>query len=168
MLKHEKAVAIAKDVLKQIKAKKIKTTAFDYVVSGYEDCWAENTYEGNAQKHINEITSTCHVCALGACMLSYIRKFDGVDMSDITRLGEEINIDRDYIVSKLKTAFSLRQLDLIELAFQYEDDIFDDMPKDEREALEFVEGVYDETERLTLIMKNIIKNKGVFKPCVKS
>ena len=153
--KNEKAVAVAKDVLKQLKAETIQPLSRNGYVEineHYEDYNVkfDQFFQESAKTGKKEI---CTVCGIGACMVSF------ANLGDKFTTGQLDDTDADAIHSKLRTAFTKSQLGLIERAFE---STFSDIGDDKAQAFGGRYG--DDTARLTAIMKNIIKNNGVFKP----
>lgn len=178
MTNSEKRVAVAKDVLKQLAARKIKASPGVYLhaelkkgAPGREsdggDGYSELT--GSLQDHLTTKVKRCEVCALGAAFVSYVRLFNKVNIGDETDtyggaiegyysdLGGEINAYRPEL--QLKRIFSMDQLDLMEAAFEGERG-----PQAYSESFAFYKKYRTPTKRLEGIMRNIIKNKGTFKP----
>lgn len=135
----QKAVAVAKDVLKNLKALR---------------CVSGNTYierpdllpmkikpEDSAQKHIEYFTKRCKVCALGACVISYVRLYNDVLVKDFR--GYSI------ICDKLFPVFG-RSMHTIEHAFE--------------QGVGLKNHYDDDNQRLRAIMLNVVKNKGKFVP----
>lgn len=136
----QKRVAIAKDVLLQIKAKKYLTgNGYLYVVRG---------------EHVTKLSKdnlssikACHVCAIGAAAVSCIRKFNKHSI-DLRLSGS------DRLMPTLLDWFSREQIELIEGCF---------------EGHSLVSGDYfrrykTRKNRMVAIFKNIIANNGTFKP----
>lgn len=177
MTKSEKIVAIAKDVIKQIHNDKLK-----YIGGGGYFTTKDLVLplDDDAQCHIDKIQSkSCGVCALGAAFISYIRLYDNVKIRDIARSCNLIESDYlrpspDVLFKHLVKIFSRSQLNLIEAAFEkrwiggtraldyYGNEINTPSYAYRAKAINFTTGT--PKERLLAIMRNIIKNKGVFKP----
>lgn len=165
--------SIARDVIKQLKA---------------ETFIAESTYGDISFRHKTEVqTGTqlkkfikkgakCEVCGIGALFLSYIRKYNNVTINEAAARGRDCSnygfnmshmsweytaeIDRALIEKKMKGIFSIKELDVIEKAFECQNEFWD-------------VGPYYQEDRLIAICKNIIKNgrfvkkdfiKGTFDP----
>ncbi|RJQ24579.1 hypothetical protein C4577_07355 [Candidatus Parcubacteria bacterium] len=147
MTKKEKAVAVAKDVLKHLRSLK-----FTGCASYCEGDGLNISKDENVQPHISKLVKNCEVCALGGMFLSYIRLFDNVKYEKIIepKYYEEneyqIHVDRDYIIDKFKGIFDRDVLDCIEDAYEGGWDEFYPDPRD----------------RIKAIMKNIVKNNGRF------
>lgn len=173
MSKANQRVAIAKDVIMTIKAKKIKISQGSYVTND-ELSEEIGNYEKpvELQKLLAKVDEPCEVCAKGAMFICDIMRRNDFKVSDNT------NIEDERIISKrLSQYFPQQQLDLIECAFEEgvqqdytktlsirNDDgnwIYSEIAK---EAMEFGERYKRSEDRLIAIMKNIIKNNGTFKP----
>lgn len=165
--KVEMRIAIAKDVLKQLAAKKIKAKQRVYG----EFKLKALVKEGDDLQTIlktNLKTKSCDACALGAAMISYVRLYDKV------KVGEEVHPD-DYSPKELAMdrpeltlgkVFPPEQLDLIEAAFEHDGGlVYYSVSELELEnAKDFGRHFKSSYNRLKAIMGNIVKNKGTFKP----
>lgn len=180
MTKAEKRVAVAKDVLAQIKAKTLKAKSGVYVS-------AKLTFVPKEGEDVQALlkegkVKNCQACALGSAFLSYVRLYDGVKVERYSQFGPET----DYAVFKdgkygltnkiigdrpddsLGPLFGRPQMELIEQAFEarnpdwYADG---DAPEAQLIAAEVFGKRYAKNEdRLVAIMRNIVRNKGTFKP----
>jgi hypothetical protein len=143
--KAQMRVAIAKDVIKQIELKNIKPTEGDYIDpsnTAHKELGKLPSSNVESQPFIEIISKNCHVCALGACLLSKARLFDSCPVYDLIT---------GSVYKGLGKIFSGNQLNLIEHEF---------------ELGGFVDGSYPDTsptDRMISIMKNIIKNKGTYR-----
>lgn len=182
MTKAEKRVAVAKDVLAQIKAKKLKAKSgvyvrakLSFVPKGGEDV--------QTLLKQGQITS-CSACALGSAFLSYARLYDNVKVerygefrperdtfsyNDATGeygLAASILADRPNVT--LGPLFGRPQMELIEQAFEAKNsDWFPDGEAPEKALLAaeaFGKRYSRNEDRLVAIMRNIVRNKGTFKP----
>lgn len=174
MLKTEKAVAIAKDVLRQIRFYR-NVNKGSYVAGNLGITADDLDYDKcGAKEHISEITKSCSVCALGACFLSYVRLFNKVKFQDVVGAWGNIMLDRyELNDGTLGTVFSETQLLLIESAFEQKD-MFDVTDLGEEtylrvkheleDAIDFGKKYTDNKKRLRAIMLNIVKNNGKFIP----
>jgi hypothetical protein len=176
LTKPQKRVAIAEDVIKQIKAKKYLPTNLTYieVLNGAEN----DKYQ--VQQHFNKVK--CECCALGSLFLSEVKFNNSCTFEDLRD---------DYFdeapIERLKQYFSLGQLVLIEYAFEdFGEEALTEFKKDYivengvgytktlsklkislddiKKAKMFCEYLEHPKDRLTKILTNIIKNKGTFKP----
>lgn len=169
MSKKAKRIAIAKDVLKHIKAGAlIPTSGWYFKSSEVRDVQREIPF--TETRELQELLQgkTCQVCAKGALFISDILK------NDDFQVGTYTDIDEGGIMcDRLEGIFERGQLDLIECAFEggtvtdatgiLSDDNGNTPLADKAEK--FHDKNNDDSEKiLTAIMKNIIKNDGTFKP----
>lgn len=167
----EKRVAIARDVLLQIKHQKYIANAGAYIKNMTFDGIYINNGE-DIKKNFKNI-HRCSVCAMGACLLSATKFANKLSFDDI---GESIDSLRNDKVRELfASIFSPLQLLMIETAFEGKFSgtrvgvsLFD-MNKYEHQnelnkCIEFYHNHFNAESRMITIMKNIIKNKGEFKP----
>lgn len=168
LTKQGQRIAIARDVLFQIKVKKYGVTAGTYVYFNDE---IDGYSEADVQKNFDKFT--CNCCALGACILSLTKFNDKFTFSDISS-------ERIDIWNELAKFFPKTQLVLIEYAFEgwssYDSNGVAVMRLDVDATTQkmynalgkcksFYEKYADFSEdRFVAIMKNIIKNNGTFKP----
>lgn len=178
--KRERAVAIAKDVLRQLKILNVakgtylRNTAVE-LPEGFD-------YGDSAKKHIQKIARECRVCALGACMISHVKLFNEFTLGDFAihmanTLETPENKNNGYFTVELNDGimrerlakhFSVRDLGIIESIFEMSDH-FANRAKNGKPiasrvtalAAEIYGSTFDDsTERLREIMKNVIRNKG--------
>lgn len=150
MTREQKAVAIAKDVLKHLRYTNFNNS--QHYCEGVVKLPVNTNVNTNMQPHVN-VLRKCNVCAIGGMFLSYIHLFDQVVFSDVGYLESSeisalpvIHTTRTTISDKLQDIFSSLQLGEIEEAF-------------ERRWV----NVYPEPkDRVKAIMNNIIKNNGMF------
>lgn len=157
--KAEKRVIIAKDVLKQLKAKKIKAERFTYLDENFTTDYAEE----DMREALNKTEEPCSACGVGSlCIALVLRENDFKVPCGINVLGA--------ILKKLTKYFSMKQLALIETAFEGKTRDIHDMVEEKLplsiiyRAETFTRGCFTVEEMLIKIMKNIIKNEGTFKP----
>jgi hypothetical protein len=143
--KAKQRVAIAKDVLLQLKLKKIVATPGTYCKSSNLSLRQTPDLQKALLKYKN---ATCNVCGIGAAFLS------------MARLGDDAALGDDYH-HKLQRCFSQRAISNIETAFEgwYSET--------DQKARAFYQLYPDATDRLTAIFENIIKHKGNFVPTAK-
>ncbi|KKN74685.1 hypothetical protein LCGC14_0388870 [marine sediment metagenome] len=172
-------VEIAKDVLKQIKAKKITIECGAYFT--YKTKKGAQ-YKGRQLQEVLPKLKECKVCALGSLFYSHIIKNNDFKISANGLGGTDLNGHGDRLRNSI-LGFSEAQLELIECAFESNDyymmcsergtysgkvissaisyrsthdlsngSVFDKDPKK------------NDKPALIHIMKNVIKNKGTFKP----
>lgn len=135
----ERRVEVAKDALKQIAAHKFKPTKGIYVKDTSR--YATIASSENLQEALEQPGAKCACCAKGALFLSAARCGDRLSY-------ESFNLQ---IIEGLQDIFSSEQLNLIE-------DVFERYHRHPR----FDKKHETPTQRLTAILKNIIRNKGDF------
>ena len=166
MTKKHRVIEVAKDVLYLIKAKKVN------VLSGSWLCIFHS--------------ATCEACAIGACFLSIVNKINKLDIGN-----SEKEFSLREIYCHLIKVFSKQQIILIENSFECGSGglringyngklkfnqlvigrgVYNEL-KDTKisydllnKAISFGRNYQKSEDRLVAIMKNIIKNNGVFKP----
>lgn len=174
--KSEKRVVIAKDVIQQIKVGKYLAETGGYIDGIFfkkQDKMDSSKMEDmDIKKNFGKIRQ-CTVCAMGACLMSITKFQNKLTFGDV---GSGVSDMSNTKVTKLfKSLFSDIQLHLIEKAFEGTDTVTlssELFGLDEDNFSEQVErcdrNFYSEygtdSERLIAIMRNIIKNKGTFKP----
>ena len=162
----QKRVEIAKDVLIQLKNKRFKVRQNIYVQ--LPNYWDIINRDRQANECVLDGTTTCQVCAKGALFMSHVMKTNHATIRQVQNIGNSMVRERLDI-------FSTAQLDLIECAFEkrvVHDD--SDTLKVYTDGKQFPTPLaktairfgkkYKKKERLIAIIKNIIKNKGTFKP----
>ena len=156
----QKRVAIAKDVLKQIKASKFIAGTGNFCHVGE---WSDTLPKLIGKKQLLKLKPKCTVCAIGAAIVSGIRLFNKINITncEITRFQQ-----RRMIVK----FFGLSQAEQIENAFEigrgyygfnkYGERVYDKF----KDAIKFGGRFEYSRNRAVAIFKNIIKHKGVFVP----
>jgi virulence-associated protein VapD len=191
--KKQQRIAIAKDALKQLDAKKYKAspgdwcntalpTTFDKELANLES-WSDPSAEAAAMKAalsdvhtkdsnvlqplLLEAGVTCEVCALGSLFASAVRKADGCAVNPLrytAEYGESgHDFDSDDVSNTLSDYFSDAQQRLMELAFEQGHGSVDVESKNELKAVRMFPSTSTPTQRLRGILNNLIKNDGVFK-----
>ncbi len=181
--KAEKRVAVAEDVIAQIRLERYIPESGTYVeIDKTDKVWEKNRKLEEAGKPLIDVDEQpvdvmlaqgmvqCTVCAKGAMFMSHIRKDSNTCTVDSAKEGD----DEQEIENRLTDLFSEEQLDLIESAFESNADHYDHEGHDDffdkdgvgiaEKAADFGSKYSDDQKRLISIMKNIIKNKGTFKP----
>lgn len=183
MTRQEKAVAIARDVLKLIRTRNIRVLDSNtYINTGFI---GKIEMDKQLQKSLKKLKN-CEVCALGACMLAKVDLFNKCKINEVltqvqnwdsTPSNRFLVHSRSDVADQLSSMFSEEQLDLIEAAFECNDSNARSSNKKSyipdyqltdfgvkcQQAVKFGEQYPEPKERLRAIMKNIIKNDGVFK-----
>lgn len=169
MSQRERAVAVAEDVIKTIRAENnIQIRKGSYFGGRFKlDVVDENA---ELQHLLPEIERQgCSVCARGAAFLSHVRLFDNFKASRV--LGRTDDHDFNYDAgcgwhtteNTLQDTFSEQTRNLIECAFE--------MSRNHRYgvSLELAQGAVEfgvrfpkDDERLVAIMENVIANDGEF------
>jgi hypothetical protein len=177
LTKAEKRVAIAKDVIAQLKAGKYRAETGSYCEIDLEEAaLLEPTAE--LQKELKKV-SKCQVCALGSLFVSDVRKFDKLKVSD-SGLGAKqsqwecdpepetfVNeaVDEFAMRDRLGSVFSQEQLALIEAVFEGSDvtGYLDENDLWSESIRDFFYSYAEDAKRMTAIMRNIARNGGTFK-----
>ena len=143
----QRRVAVAKDALKQVESEKLIAKAGTYCqfISEVPEIASESS--AKFQKFLKGKGSECQACARGALFISTVRK-ENAFIPDANFLDIYKSVGRSDFDPRLERLFSKAQLDDIETAFESPD------------TPEYYEA--DDHDRLVLILKNIIKNRGTF------
>ncbi len=147
--KAEKRVVIVKDALKQLEEGKYTAQRGSYFFTDLDMYDFARDYgvkiDDSAQPFMDEIQEGCEVCVMGSLLLSHIRLNNKVSIKQLH------NVSSDGIIHDLRNSFTKTQLKLMEAAFEGYSG--------------FSEAGYNtDKECLIAILKNVIKNKGTFKP----
>lgn len=188
----KKRVAIARDVLEQIRIGRYISNGGSYIdalqMKDGKDKWDMNNLD--IKSNFGKIKN-CKVCAMGACLMSITKFENKLDFYDIGNEIDNLNNEKTKIL--FQSIFSPEQLLLIERAFEgksggttvgvnifrlSEDDFkskinkcqkfykkFELKPKKDATRKEKENRTrLNHQNRMVGIMKNIISNKGEFKP----
>lgn len=172
--KAEKRIAIAEDVLAQIKLGTILAQKGTYLqANANSNCSLSYSKLKNQQLNslmqTNQVEYTC--CGIGSLFVAKINKTNHLKFGEVGT-----NDLATSIHDKLKSIFTGNQLNLIEAAFETE--VINDNNNElesygeygcyntklAEKAIKFGEKYESDKDRLIGIMKNIIKNQGEFKP----
>lgn len=175
LTKSEKRIAIAKDVLAQIKLKTFVAKEGVYLNVNFKNSIKFKEQDKLETCQLNTLIQdnkvTCQVCALGSVFTSHVNKTNHLKYNEVY-----LNEDQPEMQDRLKNIFSINQLNLIECAFEKRvisddgdyiekwDGIRYVMTEIGQKAVKFGKSHRGNTKRLVAIMENIIKNKGEFKP----
>lgn len=159
--KKKRLVVIARDIVKQLKLKRFIASPGTYFyvpdLSSSAEWMNGKDFQAELQpkKH-------CEVCALGAMFISYVDKYDSISGSSINRVPQ-----------KMREIFGSTQTSQIEAVFEgFRNRGITKTPlfqrywgetEESRDALDESEKFHP-TDRMLAIMRNIIRNKGEFKP----
>lgn len=178
--KQQMRVAIANDVISQIKSKKLipkpgvwicdpKMGSLDQHIENLIDEAMDdpkndtcNFTEFNARDFTKKVNK-CEVCALGSIFVSAVNLYDDVELKD----GEEAtSVFETLDLSPLSKYFSPTSLAFIECCFEGEDSAHwcDIDGKESAIGIAYHRSFRSSKERLIAIMKNIVRNKGNFVP----
>jgi len=167
----EKRVAIARDVLAQLKAEKLIARAGTFLTGQNGDnIVPPETDKDEELQTILQNTEVCEGCAIGGMFMCAVKKanklkvgsLESFDFSRATHASRHglPEITEDDAFNYLSKFFSRNQLDMIETAFEFGDGA---RSSDDASA-DFVRDIEDDSERMRLIMENIVVNKGKFVP----
>jgi hypothetical protein len=154
---------IAKDVILQLENKKYIAASGTYFRPSYN----EYTNKGkDLQSILNKPSTTCNVCALGGVFASCVRITDDVK---IDAVGTYSNDRTMRFKLQQEGIFSEKQLACIEAAFEEWDNNLRykfryTLMYRTRKGLKNTYGIDKDKEAMISIMKNIISNKGSFRP----
>lgn len=154
-----KRIAVAKDVIEQVEEKKFVPESGTYVmfVNAYNEGINHTT---DIQKQLKTAVQ-CRVCALGASVVSLCR------LNGNLKANHTQDISSCAMRHFLETVFSIETVCLIENAFETSTGFYTSSAvsyTDKEKARSFGYKYNTLQKRLIAIMKNIIKNKGEFKP----
>jgi hypothetical protein len=168
-----KRVIIAKDVLRQLNLGKIIAKTGTYLKSDtISDIIMEIEYYGNSQKGDQQLCDifsgidSCKACALGSVFVATVKIADKLKFNEIEFDSWGDTIHSDSMHEYLEDFFSLRQLYMIENAFERKDinTIYQVDEALSKACIAFNKGVKSSRERLERIMENVIRNNGTFIP----
>lgn len=165
LTKAEKRVAIAKDVLAQVKIQTIFPVQGNYI----EIDEIKGNFDSDVQVNslIKDKKISCNCCMKGSLFMAHVNKTNHLTLDDLDSHGHSNN---ESMYERLDKIFTQEQLDLMECAF--EGDLISDSTGKLSSKEDLINKAYDnffiqyndETERLIAICKNLIKNKGTFIP----
>lgn len=170
--KAQKRITIAQDCITRIKLNNLRL----YGSNGFLDNDFEEilkTSKENDLKAIVNSSVTCVGCAKGGLFLSYVGRANKFKVSDLDSAQNDID-DNEHV--KLLEIFTVRQLALIETAFEGTQHIFhyknkngkvievNFTIKEEEKAEEYYIEYRNSDERMIAICENIIFNNGKFVP----
>lgn len=171
----QKRIAVAKDVLRQLKLKFYTARKGNYFELGllHESIEKAPKELQEALKTVKKKGAVCEVCALGGCFASMVnlgnsfttkKAFGGNSIDEF-----DTNIDDSVFRGFIRKVFSKKQIVLIECAFEKASfpasfENISEHTDEIEQAISFGERHKGDEERMVAIMENIIKNKGEFKP----
>ena len=166
--KEEVIIELAKDVIQQIKKEKYIADHNWYRIetANQYDYLSGSIYDESLQEILKNKAKKCSVCAIGSLFISYVRNYNEINTRDIRNSSDQFNI----IYNKLKQFFNIRQLQLIEFTYEGGEGRWDSYQLEEeydfsteeiKIAFQF-HRKYTDKDRLLAIMRNIVRNKGIF------
>lgn len=159
----QKAIAVAKDVIKRLKY--LKLSMLSYIsgpVPEFSKLKEEDFQNMISKKHIKEIEKNCFVCALGACILSKARLYNSIPFSKFASTYY-VWVGREKAFSFLKDIFGRKNTSLIECAYSCVPNKGNLGTHEEKvKASKFGCLFPNEINRLKAIMNNVITNNGSF------
>lgn len=185
--KKERRIAILKDVLQQLRLERFKATNGTYVSLPNElrGKIIEDGEDLDAKAELLKCTGTCKVCAKGSIFLSQVRKENRVKLVDLDwDMEDEDNKGTRRVVN----LFGGNNLNKIEATFEGWRYIYPDKDENgfttytadlsnftwhdhnaiynqkDQKIEDFINKYPNTTDRLVAIIKNCIKNNGIFKP----
>lgn len=161
MSREQRRVAIAKDVIAAIRAKKFGRVSPGTYIYGPGDLPLNKSTAGR-------LMPECEVCARGAMMLTKIAKYNGYEVSANKMVCFLGPMAKRATSAALRDAFSPLALNLIETAFERSTSFASGCsPTAAVEAYEFGCDHDDPSDRLLAIMQNIVDHHGTFRPEVR-
>jgi hypothetical protein len=156
----EKRVQIARDVLAQLASKRLIATTGTWLAGSDEgNLFSRQDVEKSPElQKVLSKTKECTGCALGGMFMCAVERADNLkigDLSDDTQ--SQLQIQTDDIFEYMEKFFSRGQLHMIESAFEQGDGHASD-----EDAADWLSEVDEASERMRLIMENIVVNKGKF------
>lgn len=149
LTKAQMRVAVAKDALKQLATERYIARNMIFASTGFETSGLQPNEQ--IQPLLRTHEEPCKVCARGALWLSSIRKFNHCTVNEFDNASEESS----------ERLFGVVNLRRMEAAFElWENTAQLDTRKERAFGLKY-DNAHD---RLVAILKNVIKNKGQFKP----
>lgn len=179
LTKQQRRIAVLRDALKQIELK--NTLAVTGRVIDPFDLLTNEEFnnEENEDKQAQDLIKVkfkgkgakCRCCARGALLLSTINKENTFKICELKEADNGAFDEESPVDSRLLQLFSKRQILMMENAFETEV-LFNDRgineallsTKDTNKSLKFGKKHKNSSDRLKAILKNCIKNKGIFIP----
>lgn len=142
--KAKAAVQIATDVLKQLKARRLIASSGYLCFEGISRNYGAHN---NRNKQMQELVAgkRCEVCGIGALFVAAVDIADDITLGQYWSEGSQESIRR-YLVQW----FDARDIQHVERAYEGWDNYAD------------VTALIPRSQRLELIMKNIVRNEGRF------
>lgn len=163
----QKRIQIARDVLAQLASKKLVAQPGVWLSQAGESSFlSEKVALTKKDVEVQTVLSglkKCEGCALGGMFMCAVERADKLKVSDLSGFSDvqdnyaDLSVEGSDAFGYLKKFFSESQLNLIECAFeQGNGNSYDGRSEN------FVYNIDDPSERMRLIMENIIANNGTF------
>ena len=159
LTKAQMRVIVAKDALLQLQLEKYQPKCGVYIDDDlkreiqYLPSQGKANREDSVQPYLNNLNN-CQVCAKGAIFLSSVRAFNDVTVGNFY----------EGAMNKAYSIFGENNLDRIECAFEQWKLKNSSNNNKNTKLNKFIDKYPHTNKRLEAILKNIIKNKGIFKP----
>jgi hypothetical protein len=175
----EKRISIARDVIAQLATKRLVATSGLWLAGKDEsNLFNENQVEKNLElQEVLAKTKECTGCALGGMFMCAVKQADKLKLDELEcvkefkieqkRKPECAELGRDGLIEMvdafryLRRFFSKSQLEMIETAFEQNAGA---CHAEGTGAGDFAVNVKEPSDRMRLIMENVIVNKGRFVP----
>lgn len=157
----EKRVQIARDVLAQLTLKRLVPTPGVWLNGKTEGSRLYSEKDIKKDRQLQEVLKdrkTCTGCALGGMFMCAVERANELKLSELNDVDE--GVDFDDAMKYLGRFFDGEQLEMIETAFERGDGA----TSAGDEAQDFCANVDDASERMRLVMENIVVNGGKFVP----
>ena len=166
LTKAEKRVAIAKDVIAQVKKKKFEATRGTYFCAPASNIHTDGKVQ--LQDILPEIS--CQVCGIGSLFASKVNLYNNCTLGEVSYKAygvRKIDAERGELIERLRDLFSRHQLDIIEAAFEGRFIATDHKINNHEEYLAATKypkmlKKRDAASVMIAIMQNIIHNEGTF------
>lgn len=160
MTPSQKRVQIARDVLAQLASKRLVATPGTWLSGKNESDLLKSTdfeKDTELQKVIGK-TKQCTGCALGGMFMCAVERANKLKVGELSDDAQQSgNIEYDDVFKYMERFFSIDQLHDIESAFERGEGA-----TSSEEGSEWLKEEEDASERMRLIMENIVVNKGRF------
>lgn len=162
----EKRVQIARDVLAQLATKRLIATPGVWLAGKHEDdeLFSGKDVEKNPElQSILNKSKQCTGCALGGMFMCAVERADKLKLTDLSDGAKESGVpDMPDVFKYMRRFFSNEQLEQIETAFEQGDGACSADDDYDNEYSGWLPESCSPSERMRLIMENIVVNKGRF------
>jgi len=169
--KAQRRVMVAKDVLEHIKKGNIRPVNGNYFTLCVDEARPHTSMESLQDLILNESEGPCEACAIGALFYAKVSEHNACTLGDIDASSQWIQkrispFNSGGIINNMSQAFTMRQLRVIEMAFEglpEHENKWNPSEKEKESALKMHRRYRSSKGLMRAIMENIIKNKGDFK-----